>query len=129
MLTGARLGDEAALAHALGQQRLADDVIELVRSGMRQVLAFEEQSDAEQLAQPAAFGDRRRAAPVMPQEVVQTAAEGGICPSGLEAGLELLASGHERLRHEPPSEFAKASVPLRSAHQFAADAQLSSCQS
>jgi len=44
VLTGARLGDEAALAHALGQQRLADDVIELVRSGMRQVLAFEEQS-------------------------------------------------------------------------------------
>ena len=36
----ARLGDEAALAHALGQERLAEDVVDLVRACVRQVLAL-----------------------------------------------------------------------------------------
>ena len=129
VLTGSRLGDEAALAHTLGQQCLAHDVVELVRSGMGQVLAFEEQSDAEAFAQPPAFGDRRRTAPIVLQEIVQTPTEGRICPSGLKAGLELLASRHERLWHEPSAELAEASLSLRAAHQLADEAQPSSCQS
>ena len=53
VLAGAGLGDQPALAHALGQQRLADDVVELVRPGVGQVLALEEHPHAEPLAQAA----------------------------------------------------------------------------
>ena len=35
------LGDDPRLAHALGQQRLADRVVDLVRAGVRQVLALQ----------------------------------------------------------------------------------------
>ena len=42
MLTGAGLGDDARLAHPLGEQRLAERVVDLVRAGMRQVFALEQ---------------------------------------------------------------------------------------
>jgi hypothetical protein len=42
MLAGAGLGDDAGLAHALGQQGLADGVVDLVRAGVVQVLALEQ---------------------------------------------------------------------------------------
>jgi hypothetical protein len=38
---GAGLGDDPRLAHALGQQRLADRVVDLVRAGVVEVLALE----------------------------------------------------------------------------------------
>ncbi len=41
VLTRARLGDDAPLAHALRQQALPQRVVDLVRAGMRQVFALE----------------------------------------------------------------------------------------
>ena len=41
VLPRARLGDELLLAHALGQQRLAEAVVDLVRAGVVQILALE----------------------------------------------------------------------------------------
>ena len=41
MLAGAGLGDDARLAHALGQQDLAEAVVDLVRARVVQVLALE----------------------------------------------------------------------------------------
>src|SRR5690606_14320637 len=38
---GAGLGDDALLAHALGQQDLADAVVDLVRAGVVQLFALE----------------------------------------------------------------------------------------
>ena len=35
VLSGAGLGDDAPLAHALGEQRLAERVVDLVRAGVR----------------------------------------------------------------------------------------------
>ena len=52
VLAGAGLGDDAALAHATRQQRLADDVVDLVRAGVGQVLALGEDPDPEALRQP-----------------------------------------------------------------------------
>ncbi len=51
VLAGAGLGDKAPLAHALGQQRLAEHVVDLVAAGVVEVLALEQQADAE-LARP-----------------------------------------------------------------------------
>ena len=44
VLAGAGLGDDARLAHALGQQRLADHVVDLVGAGVVQVFALEDRS-------------------------------------------------------------------------------------
>jgi hypothetical protein len=41
VLAGAGLGDDARLAHALGEQRLAERVVDLVRAGVVEVLALE----------------------------------------------------------------------------------------
>ena len=62
VLAGAGLGDDPRLAHALGQQRLAERVVDLVRAGVQQVLALE--------VDRAAGAPRRAAAP-------RTAASGG----------------------------------------------------
>ena len=41
MLTGTGLGDEAGLAHLFGQQRLSENIVDLVRTGVVQVFALE----------------------------------------------------------------------------------------
>ena len=41
MLTGTGLGDEAGLAHLFGQQRLPENIVDLVRTGVIQVLTLE----------------------------------------------------------------------------------------
>jgi hypothetical protein len=41
VLAGAGLGDDAGLAHALGQQDLAEAVVDLVRAGVVQLVALE----------------------------------------------------------------------------------------
>ena len=46
VLAGARFGDDAPLAHALGEQRLAERVVDLVRAGVRQILALQEDARA-----------------------------------------------------------------------------------
>ena len=58
VLAGPGLCDHAPLAHALGQQRLSDDVVQLVRARVRQVLPLEQDADAEALRQAPALGDR-----------------------------------------------------------------------
>ena len=45
VLAGSGLGDEAALAHALGEERLTDHVVELVRARVGEVLPLEQQPD------------------------------------------------------------------------------------
>ena len=40
MLTSARLGNDAFLAHAFGEQRLAESVVDLMRSGVEQIFAL-----------------------------------------------------------------------------------------
>ena len=54
VLAGAGLGDHPALAHAAGQQRLAEHVVDLVRAGVVEVLALEQD--------PGATGSARRSA-------------------------------------------------------------------
>ena len=41
MLAGAGLGDDARLAHALGEQDLAQAIVDLVRAGVIEVFALE----------------------------------------------------------------------------------------
>ena len=56
VLAGAGLGDHARLAHPLGEQRLAEDVADLVGAGVVEVLALEQDAGADLLARAARRG-------------------------------------------------------------------------
>ena len=56
MLAGARLGDDAALAQAAGEDGLAERVVQLVRAGVEEVLALE----VDPLARSETLGERER---------------------------------------------------------------------
>ena len=72
VLSRARLGDDAALAHAAGQQRLPEGVVDLVRAGVRQVLALEEDARAAGLrGQPPRLVERRGPSDVVLQQRVE----------------------------------------------------------
>ena len=57
VLPRARLGDDALFAHPLRQQRLTERVVDLVRAGVRQILALEVNLRAAELLRS---GARRR---------------------------------------------------------------------
>ena len=79
VLAGAGLGNDAALAHALGDERLADRVIDLVRAGVVQIFALEQDLCAADFLRQA-FGviDRARPADVVLQVAVEFGNEIGI---------------------------------------------------
>ena len=58
VLARAGLGDDARLAHALGQQRLPERVVDLVRARVGEILALEQNPDARPV--PAASDASRR---------------------------------------------------------------------
>jgi hypothetical protein len=60
------LGDHPALPHPFGEQRLAERVVDLVRAGMRQIFALEQQPRAaERRRQPLRLEERRRASDIV----------------------------------------------------------------
>ena len=125
MLTSTRLGDEARLAHPAREQRLPEDVVDLVRARVVQVLALQQQPDAEAGPEVLALGERRRAACVIAQQVVELGAERRVGPRIAERGLELLARGDESLGDEAPAELAEPTLGVRVPHER----RHSSCQS
>ena len=60
MLSGSGLGDDVGAPHFAGQQDLADGVVDLVRSGVVQLLAFEVDPCAVLGAEPRREVQRRR---------------------------------------------------------------------
>ena len=104
VLARAGLRDDALLAEPPGEHRLAERVVQLVRAGVEQVLALE----VEALAGREAVGERerRRAARVRREQVVQLRVEGVVGERGAPAGLELVERGDQRLGHVAPAVVA-----------------------
>ena len=114
VLAGAGLGDDAALAHPLREQGLAERVVDLVRAGMRQILALEEHAHAPEIGgEPRRIGQRRGP----PDEVVQEPSEPRdellVVTGGEIRVLELRERRHERLGHEPAAERAEVAACVR----------------
>ena len=75
VLARAGLGDDARLAHAPGQQDLADGVVDLVRAGVEQILALEINLRAAQFArQPLGKIQRRGPSAKLPQVIFEVRA-------------------------------------------------------
>ena len=76
VLAGAGLGDDPLLAHAPGEQDLAEHVVDLVRAGVVQLLALEvDLGAAEMLGQALGEIERARPADIM-REVVRPSRRG-----------------------------------------------------
>ena len=107
VLTGTGLGDHPLLAHAPGEQRLAEHVVDLVRTGVREVLALEEHAHAEPLGEAGTFGDRSRAPRVGAEEVCVLLAERVVVPGPPELRFELFERVDQGLGRVPAAEFAE----------------------
>ena len=105
VLAGTGLGDDPGLAHPLGEQRLGEDVVDLVRAGVVEVLALED--DARPTAvrgEPRHLGDDARPAGVGAVQPGELVLELGVDRGLLARLVELLERRDQRLGHVAPTE-------------------------
>ena len=103
MLAGAGLGDDALLAHAVASKRLADSVVDLVRAGVVQILALEQDlRAADFLRQALGLVDGAGPADVMLEVVVEFGDEGRIYPRRVIRGCQFLQRADQRFGDESP---------------------------
>ena len=96
------------LAHPLGEQRLAEHVVDLVRAGVVEVLALEQDPRAAGvLGEPRHLGDRAGPAGVVALQPVELGEERRVDPHGLVGLGQLVERGDQRLGHEPAAEDAE----------------------
>src|SRR5579863_2803200 len=105
MLAGTGFGDNAPLAHAPGHHDLAEHVVDLVRSGVIELLALEiDFSAAKMFGQPLGEIQRRRPADIVLEIAVHLGMERGI---DLGLGISLLQiedQRHQGFRDEAAAE-------------------------
>ena len=110
VLAGAGLGDDPGLAHAAGQQGLADGVVDLVRAGVVEVLALEQDLRAAHLAaQAPGVVDRAGAAHVVLEVVVERVGEGRVGAGRVVGGGQFLQRPDQGLGDEAPAVAAEVS--------------------
>ncbi|EYT80561.1 hypothetical protein CF54_24780 [Streptomyces sp. Tu 6176] len=101
VLAGAGLRDHPRLAHALGEQRLAEHVVDLVGAGVVQVLALEEHPGAARVFGEAGhLGQGAGPAGVVDEQVVQLTGEGGVGLRLVVLDGDLVHGGDQGLRDE-----------------------------
>ena len=105
MLAGTGLCDDAGLSEFLRQQRLAEHVIDLVRTRVVEVLTLKEHAHATQVSREAGcLGQQGRATGVVEEQVAQTVLEGLVAPQAFPRGLDLFERTHEGLGDKTASE-------------------------
>jgi hypothetical protein len=109
------LGDHPRLADALGEQRLAEHVVDLVRAGVVEVLALQDDASPAGVRREARnLGDDRRPPRVAAAEFGEFGAEGGVELGEVVGLAELIEGGDEGFGHESPAEVAEVRTGLRS---------------
>jgi hypothetical protein len=108
VLARAGLGDDAGLAHPPGEQGLAQHVVDLVRAGVGQVLALEEDAPAARLGgEPRHLGDQGRPARVVPQQPGQLTLEFRVGLGGQVLLGQLVQGRGQRLGREAAAVVAE----------------------
>src|SRR5690606_14977294 len=101
VLAGARLGDDARLAHAPRELDLAEAVVDLVAARVIELIAFEVDLRAFQvLSQALGEIERARPAAVVLEQIAQLGLEGRIVLRLLVGLLQFEDERHERLGDE-----------------------------
>ncbi len=115
---GAGLGDDAPLAHALGQEDLADAVVDLVRAGVVEVLTLEEDlRPAEVLGQALGEIQRAGAADVVALKVGQFVEERRIILGLLVFGGQRVDQRHQGFGDELAAEATEQAAIVRAVTQ------------
>ena len=114
VLAGARLSDDAALAHPIRQQALPQRIVDLVRAGMRQVFTFEiDLRAAKCVAEPPRVRNRRGAPGVGALQAAQFLVKVRV---GHCIGISLfqfVKRRHDRLRYETATKFAEIATRIQ----------------
>src|SRR5918995_907544 len=105
------LGDDAFLPHPVSEQYLAQGVVDLVRPGMREVLALEPDVDPAPLAGQA-LGEHQRGRPAdeVPRQAVPFLSELGVVPVTFVGLFELFEGVDQGLGHVAASEGAEVTL-------------------
>ena len=133
VLPRAGFRDQFLFAHPLGQQPLAQAVVDLVGTGVVEVLAFEvDLRPAEVPGQPGRQEQRRRAAAIVGKQRLIVGLELGVLP-GLSVGGCHLGDGGLKLRGQEtttvfPEETGLVSVDQRSHVANAIAGRLGDCR-
>ena len=114
MLAGAGFGDDPRLAHAPGEQDLAEHIVDLMRAGVVQLLALEiDFGTAEMRGQPLGEIERARPPDIMGQQIVEFGLESRIFLGRLILALEVENERHQRLGDEAAAENAEMPAFVR----------------
>ena len=114
VLTRAGLGDHSGLADPLGEQRLAEHVVDLVRARVVEVLALEDDAcPAGVRSEPGHLGDDARPTRVRPVQPGELADELRIDLGLLVLRVELVERRDQRLRDEPAPELPEVRARTR----------------
>src|SRR5215203_1404013 len=129
VLARAGLGDDALLAHPVGEENLAQGVVDLVRAGVREVLALEpDVGAAPPLGQ--ALGEHKRGRPAdeVPRQAVPLLAELGVVAVALVGLFEHFEGVDQGLGHVAAPEWAEVTLfSLLPQGRTSAPARHSSC--
>ena len=115
MLSNSRLCNETALAHLSSQQGLAQHIVDLVRTGVVQVLALQKDSHLmtgllkDVLRKSRCLCKRRGASGVLPAQILQLSEKVRIGYRGLEGPRKLAKSSLESFWNESATETVEVS--------------------
>ncbi len=113
VLACARFRDERLLAHALGQKGLTKAVVDLVRTGVVEVLALEVHLGAAELTgQVLGKVQERWAAHVVGQELLELVIELGVVDGFLVGGCDLCNRANQMRRKRSATVCAKVSLAI-----------------
>jgi hypothetical protein len=114
VLPGTGFGNDARLAHAFRQKRLADGIVDLVRAGVIQILSLQiDSGPAATLRQTLRKIQRAGPANVMSKQALQFVGESRVSLGASIFGRELLESVHQRFGDKSSPKFAKSPILVR----------------
>jgi len=110
--SSARLGDEPLFAHPLGEQPLPERVVELVRTGVEQILALEinARGHAQRGRDAICAKQRRGPAGVIAEQAGERGPVGGIGAGFAKRVFQLVERRDQRLGHEAAAELSEAAA-------------------
>ena len=109
VLSCACFGDDAGLAHAHGKQNLTETIIDLVRAGMVQLVAFEiDLGFTIMLGDPLSKIKRAWTADIMRPEIIHLRFEGRVFLGRFIFSFKIEDQRHQRLSDIAPAKIAKA---------------------
>ena len=118
VLARAGFGDDALFAHAPRKNDLAQHVVDLMRAGVVQLVAFHiHLGTAQMFGQP--FGKIERAWPanVIGPQIIHLGPETVVSLGLFILGFQLQNKRHQRFRNKTPPKITKAAIFVGSAHE------------